>query len=120
MKTIEINDNNQIINFKNTGCISDGYHTFDELYNQRAVLFITLCNTLRNLSWKSLKHFDENDPMYEGMFICGISLPTGQVTYHLDINPYWELLKVETLDRGLKWDGSTPSQCIERLINLYE
>lgn len=97
------------------GKLSDGYHTFDELYHHRAILFATICNTHKNLAWKSLKHFNDNDEMYDGMFIVGIDTPYGQVTYHYDINPYWELFKVPELDRAHKWDGSTPDDCIKRL-----
>lgn len=28
----------------NAGEVSDGYHTFDELYEHRVALFIALCN----------------------------------------------------------------------------
>ena len=33
--------------------ISDGHHTFSELYRHRIVLFCTLCNLLPEISWKS-------------------------------------------------------------------
>ena len=33
--------------------ISDGHHTFDELYRHRIVLFCALCNLLPEISWKS-------------------------------------------------------------------
>lgn len=29
--------------------LSDGYHTFKELYIHRVVLFVALCNTLNNI-----------------------------------------------------------------------
>lgn len=38
--------------------ISDGYHTFGELYKNRIILFCTLCNLLPDISWKSKKHYD--------------------------------------------------------------
>lgn len=69
--------------------ISDGYHTFKELYAHRVKLFVALCNSVydRNKNWnnnrevqssyqenefpwKSLKHADGT--MYNGMFIAGI------------------------------------------------
>ena len=31
------------------GKLSDGYHTFDELYHHRAILFATICNTHKNI-----------------------------------------------------------------------
>ena len=102
------------------GSLSDGYHTFDELYHHRAILFATICNQNRNLAWKSLHHFDPDDEMYDGMFIVGINTPYGQVTYHYDINPYWDLFNVKELNRAEKWDGSTPSDCIERMQKWCE
>lgn len=33
--------------------ISDGHHTFGELYRHRIILFCTLCNLLPEISWKS-------------------------------------------------------------------
>ena len=42
----------------NIGDFSDGYHTFNQLYHQRAVLFATIVNLNQNISWKSWKHDD--------------------------------------------------------------
>lgn len=54
--------------------ISDGHHTFGELYHHRIILFCTLCNIFADVSWKSKKHFDEeNDPMFNDSFIAGIN-----------------------------------------------
>lgn len=41
-----------------TGSTSDGYHTFDELYHHRAVLFSVVVAMFRGCSWKSLHHHD--------------------------------------------------------------
>lgn len=47
--------------------ISDGYHTFRELYKLRMILFSIICNAYKDFAWKSKKHFDEdNDPMFNG------------------------------------------------------
>ena len=69
-----------------TGDTSDGYHTFNELYRHRAILFSVICNERPEVSWKSKRHHDGT--MYDGMFIVGIDTPEGQATYHYDINPY--------------------------------
>lgn len=39
-----------------TGSTSDGYHTFDELYHHRAVLFSVVAAMFSGRSWKSLHH----------------------------------------------------------------
>ncbi len=95
------------------GDLSDGYHTFNELYHHRAVLFSVICNTFKDKAWKSKKH-DTGD-MYDGMFIVGIETPQGQATYHYDIDPYWDMFKVKELPYAPKWDGHTPDEAIRRI-----
>lgn len=101
------------------GEISDGYHTFNELYHHRALLFASLCmTTFKNKAWKSLLHADPNEPMYPGMFIVGVETPDGQATYHYDIDPYWAIFKnIKELDRAPKYDGHTPAEAIDRIYN---
>ena len=99
------------------GSLSDGYHTFDELYHHRAMLFAALClTTFKNCAWKSLLHNDPKEPMYNGMFIVGIDTPFGQASYHYDIDPYWAIFKVKELDRAPKFDGHTPDEAIDRIF----
>ena len=98
---------------KNIGEFSDGYHTFNELYHHRAVLFSVICNMMPEKAWKSRLH-DTGD-MFEGMFIVGIETEQGQATYHYDIEPYWDMFKVKELEKAPKWDGHTPSDAIERI-----
>ena len=99
-----------------TGETSDGYHTFNELYHHRAILFSVICNEHTDIAWKSKLHHDGT--MYDGMFIVGINAPDGQATYHYDICPYWDMFQVKELDRAPEWDGHTPAQAIERIGNL--
>lgn len=101
---------------ENIGDFSDGYHTFNELYHHRAVLFSVICNMIPEKAWKSKLH-DTGD-MYDGMFIVGIETEHGQATYHYDINPYWDMFKVKELERAPKWDGHTPAEAIQRIGNL--
>ena len=100
------------------GDFSDGYHTFNELYHHRAVLFATICKRNPMLSWKSKKHHDGS--MYDGMFIVGVNTPAGQATYHYDIDPYWDKYfgDVTELETAPEWDGHTPDQAIERIFTL--
>lgn len=101
---------------KDMGEISDGYHTFDELYHHRAILFSVVCNNNSKIAWKSKQHDDGS--MYDGMFIVGIDTPYGQATYHYDIDPYWDLFHVEELERAPKWDGHSPEEAIKRIALL--
>lgn len=102
------------------GEISDGYHTFNELYHHRAVLFSVICSQFPDRSWKSLHHHD--GLMYSGMFIVGVDTPAGQATYHYDYSPYWNgvFKNVRILDRAPQWDGHTPDQAIKRIESLLD
>lgn len=100
------------------GDLSDGYHTFNELYHHRAILFSVICNEHPDISWKSKLHHDGT--MFDGMFIVGINTPEGQATYHYDIDPYWDMFRVPELSQAPKWDGHTPAQAIERIGRLTQ
>ncbi|MZQ97178.1 MAG: hypothetical protein GT601_05845 [Acidaminobacter sp.] len=97
------------------GDVSDGYHTFNELYYHRAVLFSVICNQNKEKAWKSRSHDDGT--MFENMFIVGIETPEGSYTYHYDVNPYWKMFDVKELEFAPKWDGHKPSD-IGRLNSL--
>lgn len=101
---------------KVTGETSDGYHTFNELYHHRAVLFSVIVRDHRELAWKSKAHHDGT--MYDGMFIVGIETPKGQATYHYDIDPYWEMFDCKELEQAPEWDGHTPADAIARIATL--
>ena len=107
-----INNPSQLV----TGDTSDGYHTFNELYHHRAVLFSVIVKAFPDKAWKSKQHNDGT--MYDGMFIVGIDTPEGQATYHYDIDPYWDIFECKELARAPKWDGHTPAQAIERIGKL--
>ena len=98
------------------GETSDGYHTFNELYHHRALLFSVIVRNYPELCWKSKKH--HTGDMYEGMFIVGINTPDGQASYHYDIDPYWDMFDCEELEFAPEWDGHTPDQAIERIGNM--
>lgn len=98
------------------GKTSDGYHTFDELYHHRAVLFSVIVSQFPRLAWKAKLHADGT--MYDGMFIVGLNTPNGQATYHYDLDPYWNMFKCMELERAPEWDGHTPAQAIERIGKL--
>jgi len=101
-----------------TGDTSDGYHTFNELYHHRAVLFSVIVRDHREFAWKARKHHDNT--MYDGMFIVGIETPEGQATYHYDLDPYWEMFDCKELESSPEWDGHTPDDAIARIATLGE
>lgn len=99
-----------------TGETSDGYHTFNELYHHRAVLFSVIVKAFPEKAWKARKHHDGT--MYDGMFIVGIETPYGQATYHYDMEPYWDMFYCKEIECAPEWDGHTPEQAIARIEKL--
>lgn len=98
------------------GEVSDGFHTFNSLYHQRLILFAALCNTFKDVSWKSKKHSDGEVPFGGGWFVVGIDTPEGQYTYHYELKD-WDLFKCKELEKAPEWDGHT-DQDVERLLSL--
>lgn len=96
------------------GNISDCYHTFNELYYHRMLLFSVICNQNKDKSWKSLLHDDGT--MFDGFFIVGIRTPEGDFTYHYNLE-FWDMFDVKELKRAPKWDGHQPKD-ITRLLSL--
>jgi hypothetical protein len=96
--------------------ISDGYHTFKELYYHRMVMFAVICNTYNYLAWKSWKHADGT--MYDDYFIVGIKTPNGQYSYHYH-KDHWDMFDVFEFDYAPEWDGHQPKD-IDRLFLLLK
>lgn len=100
------------------GEVSDGYHTFNQLYHQRAVLFATIVKQNKEKAWKSWKHgdgkfcFDSN----KEWFIVGVNTPKGSYTYHYE-KKYWDMFDCVELECGKFWDGHTEEDVI-RLLSL--
>lgn len=98
------------------GNTSDGYHTFNELYHHRAILFSVIVKAFPDKAWKSKRHNDGS--MFNDMFIVGIETPEGQATYHYNIDPYWDTFHCKELEFAPEWDGHTASDAIERIGGL--
>lgn len=109
---------NRLIKLFGSRGVSDGYHTFDELYKHRIWLFIALCHHYPDRAWKSWQHADGS--RWQGWFIAGIDDEWGkQITYHLPFD-HFDYLKVKTLPHAPNFDGHTPDQVLCRLMGLSE
>ena len=98
--------------------ISDGYHTFEDLYKNRLILFCTLCNSNPDISWKAKKHFDEeNDPMFNGDFIAGINTPEGIATYHFKLE-FWDLFQIPEIEKAPRYDNYDNATVLKRIYSL--
>jgi len=110
--------------------VSDGYHTFEELYEHRNTLFIEFCKRilqidlyrrvvphLQNKVWRSKLHADGSS--FNGWFILGVNEEPGkQVSYHLPMSKWKDTDFVMTLKKAPKWDGHTSGDVLKRLKPL--
>ena len=89
------------------GETSDGYHTFNELYEHRVLLWINLCLTAPIQCYVVEEH-------YAGLFLLGMATANGQISYHCP-NKYLDLVKNIKREQP-EFDGHTSKQVIERLL----
>lgn len=111
---------------ENIGDLSDGYHTFNELYEHRIELWIALCKFYYNLNytnentpnvWRSKFHHDGSS--FDGWFILGIFKSYGnQITYHLPLSKWDDVGFAETLEFAPEWDKHSSQDVLERLKAL--
>lgn len=98
--------------------ISDGYHTFKELYEFRklynAAFFNELVKNNTCKVHKSKRHSDGELCFGGGWFIVMAELPTGQISNHYEMK-YWDLFKIPEKEKANVWDGHTPKEAADRL-----
>ena len=99
------------------GDVSDGFHTFNSLYEQRMILFAALVKAYRDKAWKSYRHEDGEYCFGGGWFVVGIDTPEGSYTYHYK-NKYWDMFDCVDLPRAKHWDGHTEADAETRLMSL--
>ena len=112
------------IEVENTNNITDGYHTFGELYEFRKVYNAVLFNEwakfdipLYNVH-KSMKHANGEDCFNGGWFIVVAVLPTGQISNHYELKD-WNLFKIPAKDKALfEFDGHNSTDVLNRLNAL--
>ena len=90
--------------------ISDGYHTFGDLYKHRTYL-LALAMIHLPYAWKARKH--EDGTMFDGMFVVGFPTPNGMVTYHCD-NEYWNDFKVPEIPHAPHFDGYSDADVLNK------
>lgn len=124
------------------GKVSDGYHTFDELYEFRKVYNAALFNEWAK-DWyirdkqikegrivpanvvfakynvhKSWRHHDGELCFGGGWFIVVAVLPTGQISNHYEAKD-WDLFKIPSVEKAkYEFDGHTSKDVITRLNEL--
>jgi len=112
--------------------ISDGWHTFDDLYEFRKLYNAALFNDWAK-EWrkeissfakplydvhKSIRHNDGELCFGGGWFIVVAVLPTGQISNHYKLED-WDLFKIPDCPKAkYEFDGHTPEDVMERLKSL--
>lgn len=121
------------------GQLSDGYHSFDELYEFRKVYNAVLFNEwVSDKRWlflpnaigghfkpkikynvhKSWKHSNGELAFGGGWFIVSAKLPTGLISNHYKAED-WDLFRVPEVPQALyEYDGHTAEDVLERLKQL--
>lgn len=104
------------------GDVSDGYHTFNELYEFRkvynAVLFNEWAAQGKYDCHKSTRHFEGDECFGGGWFIVVAILPDGQISNHYEMKD-WELFKLPTQEKALyEFDGHTSEDVLQRLKKI--
>lgn len=121
-------DKPDIHNLKGIGCIeqwntryvdqftSDGYHTFEELYKHRYLLYIAFCLNRCSVSWIGEEvHFDGYFCLYT-MIHTDESGDAKQISYHIP-DEYLYLLEEKIEFRPNNYDGHTSNNVANRLID---
>lgn len=103
------------------GNTSDGYHTFNELYDHRRVLTAALFNEWAMANefevHKSWRHSDGQRCFGGGWFIVVAELPTGQISYHYE-EEHWDLFKIPEVSKPHDYDGHNAQDVVDRLSAL--
>lgn len=116
------------------GNTSDGYHTFNELYEFRLLYNAALFNewALSDLAngepgntnhffdvHKSWRHSDGELAFGGGWFVVSAQLPTGQITNHYEEKD-WDLFRVPAVEKAAAWDGHTSQDVAKRLRSYLD
>ena len=107
---------------KDMGEVSDGYHTFNELYEYRMLYNAALFNEFAKQGLydvhKSRKHSDGEYPFGDSnWFIVMAELPTGQISNHYEMKD-WDKFQIPEKEVANKWDGHSPRDVADRLISF--
>lgn len=97
------------------GEISDGHHTFNELYDHRNLLFLNLITANPEISFKTW--LNDKKEREDGWFILGMNTEHGQITYHLP-DKFWDMACVKETEYNFDYDGHTSADVCERLAHF--
>ena len=106
------------------GDTSDGYHTFNELYDFRkaynAALFNEWAASDKYSVHKSKRHYDGEECFGGGWFIVVAQLPNGQISNHYEMKDWDKFHLPETEKALFEYDNHTSSDVLKRLYSLHD
>jgi hypothetical protein len=117
-EVISLNDNKEVSE------VSDGYHTFKELYTIRMLYNAALFNEwyLKGLHQvhKSKRHYDGELCFNGEYFIVVAMLPQGLISNHYKLD-HWELFVIPETEKSLfEYDGHNQADCNNRLEAFFK
>lgn len=106
------------ITHADTGCVSDGYHTFNDLYEERAYLFATIVSIVKDKAWKTKCHENGDNCFGGGWFLVTIETPNGNYGYHYEMK-YWDLFDCDEIEKAKPFDGYSDKNR-DRLLSIKQ
>lgn len=114
----------------NVNDVHDNSHSFAELYEHRSVLFMSLLNALELVDLSSFgdrqfevvkSKFHADGSNFEDYFIVMLTNLRNkeQISYHLEINKYWDMCPGKEVESAPEWDGHTSDDVVARLISWF-
>lgn len=103
--------------------LSDGFHSFDELYRARLALTVALFNEWASQGnkyavQKSWRHSDGGLCFGGGWFIVVAKTPKGLVSFHY-AKENWNLFKIEEVPQSTHdFDGHSTEDALTRLLTI--
>jgi hypothetical protein len=105
--------------------VSDGYHSFDQLYKHRHALFVALLaesNMVSGAGWYAHQHHDGSS--YPGWVLVGTTIDDidgndMQISYHLPESyvPHLKAAGCIAMETAPQWDGHTSDDVVTRLLS---
>lgn len=119
---IECKNENLLLRGKDIENFSDGYHTFNELYEFRklynALLFKEWEKNGKYEVYKSKRHYNGELCFGGGWFIVVAILPTGQISNHYEMKD-WDLFDIPEYEKSkYEFDGHTSQDVLKRLEGI--
>ncbi len=101
---------------EDTRKVSDGYHTFEELYDHRVILYVRLVKQAvkhqgLKAAWK---------PHYPGWPVLFLETPAGQISYHFP-DKFLPIVEgfIDRVD-DYEWDGHESVHVLSRLLASWD